>query len=134
MHAMLLIAEVLLISIGHIVASATCSTSLGTAAPYELIHETDTTTELTDSVTLKFRDAITLEELQISEIKFFLNRRLPTDPSLRERGDITVIEVGRVAINFNLTRKYEGNYTCGKKVDGANVRESMSRTFIYKCI
>ena len=132
MHVMPFIAEVLLVSIGHILASATCL-SLD-PAPYQLIHETDSTTEQTGSITLKCRDGITAEEVETSEIKFFLNRSSVTDPCLRERGDIRVVEVGSTGIKFNLTRIYEGNYTCGKRVDRANVRESSPNPLICKCM
>ena len=120
---------ILLISLAHAMASATCS-----SPPYKLIFMTDDTTEQTGSITLKCRDSITAEEADISEINFFLNRSSANDPSLRERGDITVFEVGSTGIKFNLTRKYDGYYTCGKRMDCANVRESMPDTLICKCM
>lgn len=98
------------------------------SASYELTFETDSTTELTGSITLRCRDDITAEELDISEISFFLNRT----HSLREWEDIAVVEVGSTGIKFNLTRKLEGRYTCCKRVDGVNVRESQPKTLICK--
>ena len=95
---------------------------------------TDSTTEQTGSITLRCRDSITAEVLNINEINFFLNRSSVTDPYLRERGDIRVVEVGSTGIKFNLTRKYDGYYTCGKRVDCANVTDSLPKTFICKCM
>ena len=97
-----------------------------------MIHQTDSTTEETGSIILKCRDSDTAEELDISEISFFLNRSSVADPSLRERGDITVVPVRSTGIKFNLTRRLEGKYTCGKRVDIANVRESVPRTLVCK--
>ena len=122
---------ILLVSLAH-VASATCSSQ--DLMQNELIFTTDGTTEQTGSINLKCRDGITAEEVEISEIKFFLNHSSPTDPSLRERGDITVVEVGSTAINFNLTREYEGYYTCGRRDDCAKVRQSTSKALICKCM
>ena len=122
---------ILLISLAHVVTSATCSSQ--NPAPYELIFERDSTTEQTGSLTLRCRDSITAEILNIlNEIKFFLNHSSAADCSLRERGDIKVVEIGRTGIKFNLTRKYEGYYTCGKRVDCANVKESMPMALICK--
>lgn len=132
MQAMVLvcIAKILFLGLAQVVASATCWGQ--SMPPYELIFTTDSTTEQTGSVTLICRDSVTAEEPEIDDIKFFLNRSSATDPSLREREDITVVEIRSAIIKFNLTRKYEGYYTCGKRVDCANVRESMPNTFICK--
>lgn len=100
--------------------------------PYEVIHQTDNTTEHTGSITLICRDGMTAEEEDINEIYFFLNRTSAADPSLREREDIRVVKVGTTGIKFNLTRRFEGNYTCGKRVDAANLRESLPKTLICK--
>ena len=123
----------LLILIGltcvYVVASALCS-SQSSAPYYELIHLTDSTTELTGSITLKCRDSCA-EDMKISEIKFFLNH----SSALRERGDIRVIEIGTTGIKFNLTRRLEGNFTCGKSgVNTANntVRASLPMTLVCK--
>ena len=103
-------------------------------ASYELIFETDSTIEQTGLLTLRCRDSVTAEILDINEISFFLNRSSAADPSLREREDIRVVEVGTTGIKFNLTRRLEGYYTCGKKVDCTNVRESSSKALICKWI
>ena len=84
------------------------------------------------SIILRCRDSTKAEQLDIGQIKFFLNRNSVVDPSLRERGDITVVEVGSTGIKFNLTHRLEGNYTCGKRVDTANVRESLPKILICK--
>ena len=122
---------ILLVSLAH-VASATCSSQ--DLMQSELIFTTDSTTEQTGSITLKCRDGFTAEEVKISEIKFFLNHSSPSDPCLRERGDITVVEVGSTGIKFNLTREYDGYYTCRKRVDCAYVKESMPKALICKCM
>ena len=70
---------------------------------YNLVFMTDSTTEQTGSIILACRDALTAEQLSISQISFFLNRSSAADPSLRERGDVRVAEIGSSAINFNLT-------------------------------
>ena len=103
---------------------------------YELIYTTDGTTQLTGSLTLNCRDASTAEELSINDISFFLNRSSAADPSLRERKDIKVIEVGNTAIRFNLTRRLEGLYTCGRKsrANCTEVIESPPKTLICKSI
>ena len=128
----LLIARIIILGLVFVAASVS-SLSQSSPAPYEMIHQTDTTTEQTGSIILKCRDNVTTEELDINEISFFLNRSSVADPSLRERGDIAVVEVGSTGIKFNLTRRLEGNYTCGKRVDVTNVRESVPRTFVCKC-
>ena len=125
------IARIIIVGLVFVAASVS-SSSQNSPAPYELFHQTDTTTEETGSIILKCRDSDTAEELDISEISFFLNRSSVADPSLRERGDITVVPVGSTGIKFNLTRRLEGNYTCGKRVDVANVRESVPRTLVCK--
>ena len=107
----------LIILLYHIVASSPCLNQ--SSAPYELIYRTDNTTDLTGSITLICRDDSTAEEVQISEISFFLNCSSGANClSLRERGDITVVPVGSTGIRFNLTREYDGNYTCGKRWRG----------------
>ena len=125
----------LLILIGltyvYVVASAPYSSQSSVPYYYELIHQTDSTTELTGSIILKCRDSSTAEELEISEIKFFLNH----SSALRERGDIRVVEIGTTGIKFNLTRRLEGNFTCGKSgLDTANttVRASPPETLVCK--
>ena len=129
----LLIARIAIVGLVFTAASTSNPiASQNSPAPYELIHETDSNTEQTGSIIVKCRDSDTTEELDISEIHFFLNRSSATDPSLRERGDITVVSVERTGIKFNLTRRLEGNYTCGKRVDVANVRESVPKSLICK--
>ena len=104
------------------------------AVSYELIFETDATTGETGAITLKCRDANTAEELNINEISFFLNRSSGADPSLREREDISVTEIGSTAIKLNLTHRLEGRYTCGKKANCNNVAESPPKALICELI
>ena len=134
MRATLLI----LISLTYVVASTPCSSYSQSSVPYyELIHQTGSTTELTGSITLKCRDSNTAEELDISEISFFLNYSSATNYlSLKEREDIRVVAVGSTAIKFNLTCKYDGCYTCGKRGDNtctANDRRP-PKTFVCEWI
>ena len=112
-------------------APALCNSSQ-LPPPYQLIYQTDSTTELTGSVVLKCRDHETAEELDINTINFFLNRTSATDLRLRDRGDISVDAVGNTGIKFNLTRGLEGDFTCGKIVDCTNVMESLPVTLICK--
>ena len=109
---------ILIILIGslYFVSSSPCL-SPSSAPAYELIHLTDHTTERTGSITMKCRDKYA-EDLNINEVNFFLNYSSTTNClSLRERGDITVIAVGTTGIKFNLTREYDGFYTCRKRGD-----------------
>ena len=121
------------VGLANVAKPAPCLSPNPTAS-YELIFGTDATTAQTGSLTLKCRDDYTAEELDINVISFFLNRSSAADPSLREREDISVIEVGSTAIKFNLTRRLEGHYTCGKRVNCTNVAESPPKTLICKWI
>ena len=108
---------ILIILIGslYFVSSSPCLSP--SSAPYELIHLTDHTTERTGSITMKCRDKYA-KDLDINEVNFFLNYSSATNClSLRERGDITVVVVGTTGIKFNLTREYDGFYTCRKRGD-----------------
>ena len=125
----LLIAKIAVVQ--GLIFVAIAASSSNSPVPYMLIHETDGIyTEQTGSITLKCRDRETAEELDINEINFFFNRSSVADPSLRERGDTTVVPVGSTGIKFNLTRRLEGYYTCGKRVDVANVSESLPKPYI----
>ena len=101
---------------------------------YELIYSTDATTHLTGSITLRCRDSATAEPLELSGIRFFLNRSSAADHSLRERADIEVVEVGSTSIRFNLTRRLDGIYTCGRRVNSTHVIESLPKTLICKLV
>ena len=115
------------------VAALSASSLTQNPEPYQLIFETHgSKTEIAGSITLKCRDGDTAEEQDISEISFFLNHSSVADPSLRERGDIRVVEVDRYSIEINLTRRLEGNYTCGRIVNATHVRESLPKTFVCK--
>ena len=99
--------------------------------PYEVIFETDKTTEKTGSIQMQCRDAYA-ERIPINEVKFWLNRTHTSDPSLRERCDFNIIEVDSYKIKFNLTRRLEGNYTCGRCDSESGVLESSPKTLICK--
>ena len=103
--------------------------------PYELVFQTDSETETTGSITLRCRDFRTANSLDVNQARFYLNYSSPADPSLRERKDITVVQVGTTGIKFNLTRRLEGYYTCGKREAGStSVSLSAPKTLICKCI
>lgn len=110
------------------IAAASASIHL----PREVIIETDKTTEHTGSIIMWCRDDFS-ENIPVREIKFFLNHS-SVDVSLRERDDFNVVEVDRYRIKFNLTRSLEGNYTCGSRVNGTHVIESMPRTLVCKLV
>ena len=101
--------------------------------PYELIHRSSSSRSTSGLIELICREESTAEALPINEISIWLNRTSVNDPDLRERED-----VGRVVINgccglrFNLTPQLEGSFTCGKKIDTANVQESLPKTLICK--
>ena len=99
----------------------------------ELIFMSDPTTERTGSISLQCRDEITADTIETIYVQFFVNRSSAADPSLRERGDITVVEVGSTTINFNLTRRLDGNYTCGRRVDQCANFIIESRPIILIC-
>ena len=101
--------------------------------PYQLVFGTDSETETTGSITLRCRDVWTADFLGVNEARFYLNYSSPADPSLRERGDITVVQVERTGVKFNLTRRLEGYYTCGKRETGSSsVSQSLPKTLICK--
>ena len=103
------------------------------AVPYELVYATDSTTEVTGVITMWCRDGQTAEEVLLSDVKFWLNRTSAQDPGLRERADITAIEVDRFKLKFALTRHLEGYYTCGKHTDESRVQlESNPKPLISK--
>lgn len=99
-------------------------------APYELIHSEDAATKLT---VFWCRDSFTANNLSITTAKFWLNRTSVNDPDLRERSGVQVIEdIANDCIKFNLTRNLEGNFTCGRRIDRANVQESPPKVLICK--
>jgi hypothetical protein len=100
------------------------SSAFDTAPSYHLIYETDETTEETGSTTLKCSGTSYHGTLPIAQVIFSLNRTSPADSSIRERGDIRVVNDGCCRIRFNLTRRLEGYYTCGKRLSSVNVSES----------
>ena len=89
----------------------------------------------TASIKLQCREetVTSLKFMNVADAKFWLNKTSPTDPSLRERADVTVTKTeDGLGITFNLTRNLEGNYTCGRRIDSENVHESLPLTLICK--
>ena len=79
------------------------------------------------------RDGSTAEELPVSDIKVWLNRTSVDDPDLQEREDVGIVEEhGCCRLRFNLTQQLDGNFTCGRRIDIANVKESPAKTLICK--
>ena len=102
-------------------------------AEYELIHETDSTTEITGSIIMTCRSSTTADNIPVSEVKFWLNQTNGCDVSLRERLDISVTEVNNgYGIKFNLTHDLDGYYTCGRCISGGVLESSNKKTFICK--
>ena len=99
---------------------------------YELIYETDETTEETGSIQMQCRDA-NAEPIPLSGVKFWLNRSHACDQSLQKRDDFNVVKVDSYKIKFNLTRRLEGIYTCGRCVNESGVLESSPKTLTCKC-
>ena len=101
--------------------------------PYELVHSTFDVTELSGLIELTCRDGVTAEKLPVSDIIIWLNRTSVYDPDLREREDVGAVQVhGCCSLRFNLTHQLEGNFTCGRRIDAANVLESLPKTLICK--
>lgn len=115
-------------------SSMTMGTSPQGPLAYELIHRTfEATTEQSGLTEVICRDGFTAEDLPVSDIKIWLNRTSVDDPDLREREDVGAIEVhGCCSLRFNLTHQLEGTFTCGRRIDAANVLESLPRTLICK--
>ena len=119
-------------AVGSIFIVASVFASITPLPQYELAYRTDLTTELTGTISLLCHSYVTAENFLVSEVQFFLNRSSVDDPSIRERGDITVVEVGCCELRFNLARRLEGNYTCGRRVNVTYVEESDPVTLICK--
>ena len=111
----------------------TLVTSLVEASPipeYQLIHSIQDTT--TGSVLLQCREVSSLKLLNVTNVIF---RENTTDTDLHERDDVTVIETDdQLGIMFNLTRKLEGYYTCGWRIDSNSVHESQPKPLICKLV
>ena len=98
--------------------------------PYELVHHI---TELSGLIELVCREGSTAEVLPVSDINIWLNRTSVNDPDLQEREDVGDVEVhGCCGLRFNLTHQLGGNFTCGKRIDIANVKENLPKTLICK--
>ena len=93
----------------------------------------ETRTELTGAITLKCRDDVTAEELDIAQNSIHFYRTSLSDPDLREREDFGIIKiVGCCSIQFNLTCQIEGDFTCGKLFNNGSLQESTPKGLICK--
>lgn len=102
---------------------------------YQLIYQITNTATEDGSVTLTCRNATTAEELNVQNVKFWLNRSAEYEQDLRERGDVGTVEViGCCTIKFSLQQGHEGYYTCGTSSEEYGVHESPQLTLICKFI
>ena len=121
-------------SVFTIVVGILCTIQSSTSLnfpPYQLVLTIEDTTH--GLVQLQCREETQFRYLNVHNVKFWLNRTSPTDPGLRERADVTVIETeDQLGIRFNLTRNFEGYYTCGRigSDNGTEVSESVPRPLI----
>jgi hypothetical protein len=102
-----------------------------TRLQYELIYNTDETTEETGAIKMWCRDEFA-ENIPVSEVQFWLNRTSPCDPSLREQNDFDVDEADKYTISFNLIRNLDGVYTCGRRINVTHMQESPRVTLTCK--
>ena len=82
-------------------------------------------------------DSSTGDAADIDDVTFWRNRslQLPNDPGLRERKDTPVfVDQIENEIVFTLTRKFEGNYTCGRQLMGTVEEESAPVPLVCKFI
>ena len=87
------------------------------------------------TITLLCRDNSINGIADINDVIFWLNRTQPDDPDLRDRSDVFVFQdQTRTELAFILTRSNEGNYTCGERVDSANVQESAAETLVGRLL
>ena len=68
-------------------------------------------------------------ELIRDRVIFWFNRATPDDPNIKNQPNVFPAEDGRGVV-FQLSRQREGNYTCGVRIDEANVMESERKTLI----
>ena len=80
-------------------------------------------------------DSSTGDAADINDVTFWRNRSLPNDPGLRERRDMPVfVDQIENEIIFTLTRKFEGNYTCGRQLIGTVEEESAPVPLVCKFV
>ena len=116
-------------AVGSIFIVASVFASITPPPQYELICRTDSMIYLTGAISPMYRT--TAETILVDEVVFILNCSSVDDPSIWERGDIRVV-VGNYGLRFNLTRRLEGNYACGRRVNVANMEESWPLTLACK--
>ena len=93
-------------------------------APYDLRVEREEPSSqgaLVDLITLRCVESTSGQIMRPQDVMFWLNRQRPEDPDFKDE-DYIEIDNGRRGIVFQL--RVEGNYTCGRRTDVANVEES----------
>ena len=121
---------VLIVRIAAVGSIFIVASSITPPPQYELICRTDSTTELTGAISPMYR--ATAETISVDEVVFILNCSSVDDPSIRERGNIRVV-VGSNGLRSNLTRRLEGYYTCGRRVNVTYVEVLESLPLILAC-
>lgn len=116
-----------------IVTCALCSLVLSQqqpSAPYTLVvqRQSASSRSTVDLITLRCRNADS-EDLNVQDVLFWFNRVSPDDPGIENEPYVLLADDGR-GIVFQLPRQREGNYTCGVRIDAANVMESERETLI----
>ena len=82
-------------------------------------------------VTLRCSSKTTFKFEYVNDTIFWRNRTTARDAGLRERNDVMVTETANQrGIRFNLTRDFEGYYSCGKRIDCTSIDESPRVTLI----
>ena len=76
-----------------------------------------------DLITLRCRNSQSGSLELVRNVIFWFNRATPNDPDLKNEPYV-FISSDNMGIVFQLPREREGNYTCGVRVDTANVMES----------
>ena len=111
-----------LLAIASVSLYATLVTSQ--SAPYRLRverHDPSSQGSTVDLIILQCVDQSTGQVLPPRNVVFWLNRVRPEDPDFKDK-DYVLIDDNLKRILFQL--REEGYYTCGIRVDGANVQES----------
>ena len=101
--------------------------------PYELIvqrQQESSTGSAVDLITLRCRNTQSGSFEPVRDVIFWFNRATPDDPGINNEPGVFQ---DRTGIVFQLQRESrEGNYTCGVRIDQANVMESERVTLIGK--
>ena len=111
-----------------------CSLALSQEQPTYMLRvereQESSTGSQVDLITLRCRNTVSGNfELIRGGVIFWFNRATPDDPNIKNEPDVFSTGDGR-GIVFQLSRQREGNYTCGMRIDEANVMESERETLI----